>query len=109
MSRVGDVTLTGECLNRFLSLTEEGATTVYSVTGVTYRLPAIASVAPTAEEGTVTVEPEPTSAYDPNAHMIKIDGVHVGYLKRGRAPPTRVHGVVRASVDPYPCVWIAVS
>jgi len=106
MSKVGDVTLMGEWLDRFLSLAEEGATTVYSVAGVSFRVNEIRSV---TDAGTITIEAEPTNPYDPHAHKVKIGGIHVGYLKRGRSPPKQCHGVVRVSAEPFACVWIAVS
>ena len=106
MPRVGDVTLMDESFDRFLTMAEEGATTVYSVAGVTFRVEALRSI---TADGAVTIEPEPTNPHDPHAHKVLVDGVHVGYLKRGRAPPHRCHGIVRAAAEPFPCVWIAVS
>ena len=106
MPRVGDVTLMDESFDRFLTMAEEGATTVYSVAGVTFRVEALRSI---TTDGAVTIQPEPTNPHDPHAHKVMVDGVHVGYLKRGRAPPHRCHGIVRAAAEPFPCVWIAVS
>ena len=84
MPKVGDVTLMDESFDRFLTMAEEGATTVYSVAGVTFRMDALRSI---TADGAVTIEPEPTNPHDPHAHKVLVDGVHVGYLKRGRAPP----------------------
>ena len=111
MPKVGDVTLMDESFDRFLTMAEQGATTVYSVAGVTFRMDALRAITADggAHDGVVTIEPEPTNPHDPHAHKVLVDSVHVGYLKRGRAPPHRCHGIVRAAAEPFPCVWIAVS
>ena len=54
MPRVGDVTLMDESFDRFLTMAEQGATTVYSVAGVTFRMDALRSI---TADGAVTIEP----------------------------------------------------
>ena len=44
MPKVGDVTLIDESFDRFLTMAEQGATTVYSVAGVTFRMDALRSI-----------------------------------------------------------------
>ena len=44
MPKVGDVRLMDESFDRFLTMAEQGATTVYSVAGVTFRMDALRSI-----------------------------------------------------------------
>ena len=107
MLKIGDVWLNGECYDRFALFAEAGATTVHSVAGVTFRKEAIETIA-TCTEHIVTFVPEPDNEYDKNACKVMINDVHVGYVKRDRAPPTKCYGVVRLTVDPV-AIWIAVE
>ena len=56
MPKVGDVTLMDESFDRFLTMAEQGATTVYSVAGVTFRMDALRAITADgrAHDGAVT-------------------------------------------------------
>ena len=68
MPKVGDVTLMDESFDRFLTMAEEGATTVYSVAGVTFRVEALRSI---TADGTVLHVQKPWT---------RIDAAYVGAL-----------------------------
>lgn len=40
-----------------------------------------------------TLEPEPTNPHDPNAIKVVVDGVHIGYIKKGSC--ARIHKAIR--------------
>ena len=108
MLKIGDVWMNGEYLDRYSALAEKGAKTVHSVVGVTFRKDAIETIA-NCMEHIVTFEPEPDNKYDANACKILINDTHVGYVKKGRAPPVKCHGIVRLTTDPYLAIWLAVE
>ena len=110
MARIGDVTLNGKYLDRFEDLAGQGATTVYSVAGVTFRQYEIKLADDSISNGggDVQFEAEPDNKYDKNAVKVLIDDTHIGYVKMGSPFPLRCHGVVRLTTDPV-AVWLAVS